>query len=174
MLEPTQQWSKLFPSHAYQRQFLHLTHQDAEQGLDCSLCCKLLFWLQSLWADVIVLLRAHSTSHHRTPVRGPEVLSQNKMAHQSCHLSGPTYLFLYFSSVCSWYVFQNQTENFAVSCRSFKEMSFILVVCDSGPKISDLTYCYHDIWKKLFLKVCRVWQLPCQRFVHIIIELPGA
>lgn len=27
-------------------------------------------------------------------------------------------------------------------------MSFILVVCDSGPEISDLTYCYHDISNK--------------------------
>lgn len=67
MLEPTQQWNKLFPFHAYQRHSLHLTHQDVEQGLDCSLCCKLLFWLQNLWADVILLLHAHCTSHHRTP-----------------------------------------------------------------------------------------------------------
>lgn len=149
MLEPTQQWNKLFPFHAYQRRFLCLTHQDVEQELDCSLCCKLLFWLQSLWADMILLLLAHSTSHHRT---------------QSCQRSwGVTtkqngswvmpfiraYISIsYFSSVSSWYVFQNQKRNFAVSCRSYKEMSFILVVCDSGPEISDLTYCYHDIWKK--------------------------
>lgn len=80
-----------------------------------------------------------------SPVRGPEVLPQNKTAHQSCRLSWPAYLFLYFSYVCSWYIFQNQTENFAVSCRSYKEMSFILVVFDSGPKNRDLTYCYRDI-----------------------------
>lgn len=48
----------------------------------------------------------------------------------------------YFSSVCSWYAFQNHTENFSVSCRSYREMSFVLVGYDSGPKISDLTYSY--------------------------------
>lgn len=100
MLEPTQQWNKLFPFHAYQRHSLHLTHQDVEQGLDCSLCCKLLFWLQILWADVILLLHAHCTSHQGPhPIRGLEVLPQNKMAHQSCHLSGPIYLFL-TSALC--------------------------------------------------------------------------
>ena len=30
--------------------------------------------------------------------------------------------------------------------------------CGSGPKISDLTYCYLAICKKCYLKVCRVWQ----------------
>lgn len=29
-----------------------------------------------------------------SPVRGPEAFSQNKMVHQSCHVSGSIYLFL--------------------------------------------------------------------------------
>lgn len=175
MLEPTQQWNKLFPFHAYQRRFLCLTHQDVEQELDCSLCCKLLFWLQSLWADMILLLLAHSTSHHRTQScqRSWGVTTKQNSSWVMPFIMA--YISIsYFSSVSSWYVFQNQKWNFAVSCRRYKEMSFILVVCDSGPEISDLTYCYHDIWKKKLLESLQGLQLSCQRFVHIIIELPGA
>lgn len=128
---------------------LRLTHQDVEQGFYFSLCCKLLFWLESLWADVTLLLCAHSTSHHRTQsCQRPWGVTTKQNGSSVMPFIRAYRSISYFSSVCSWYIFQNQKRNCAVLYRSYKEMSFILVVCDSGPEISDLTYCYHDIWKK--------------------------
>lgn len=154
MLEPTQQWNKLFPFHAYQRHFLCLTHQDVEQELYCSLWWKLLFWLQSLWTGVILLLRAHSTSHQRIQSYQRPWGVTTKQNGSSVMPFIRAYISIsYFSSVCSWYIFQNKKGNFAVSWRIYKKMSFILVVCDSGPFV---------IWPiviKTFeknLKVCRV------------------
>lgn len=91
---------------------LRLTHQDVEQGFYFSLCCKLLFWLESPWADVTLLLCAHSTSHHRTQSCQRSWGVTTKQNGSSVMPFIRAYRSIsYFSSVCSWYIFQNQKGN---------------------------------------------------------------
>lgn len=111
--------------------------------------CKI---FKQMWLYCYTLIAPNTTGPG--PVRGPEAFSQNKMAHESCHISRSVYLFLTSASCVPGMLFKIKQKDVQCHVGIIRKLAFSLWDILLGQKmviwpIVILPFKKNVIWKSI-------------------------